>query len=195
MPKMAGPEHGSDTQLTHFIVVVLAVENLPLLRAFENDLALRGDLESGSGVDSSLLCEERLKSLARLLADRVAIFIESHLVDIGQRVGNRMGQLVELVAADPHSTALYFLANSVFTFLNISAYCAPDLRISSEYASRITRTSSLMRSSSASSSIRPSVTRASVPFKSLVVISLASMRCLTVRRARYPMYSREKIMG
>ena len=53
-------------------------------------------------------------------------------VDLGQGVGHGVGQLVELVGADPHSTALYFLVSSVFTFLNISAYCAPDLRISSE---------------------------------------------------------------
>ena len=73
-----------------------------------------------------------LERLARLLADGVAILEEAHLVDLGQGVGHGVGQLVELVAADPHSTALYFLASSVFTFLNISAYCAPDLRISSE---------------------------------------------------------------
>ena len=57
---------------------------------------------------------------------------EANFVDLSQRVGNRVGQLVELVAADSHSTALYFLASSVLTFLNISAYCAPLLRISSE---------------------------------------------------------------
>src|SRR4029077_12157378 len=130
-----------------------------------------------------LFHEQAFQCLAGLLADGVAIFHEADLVDVGQRVGHGVSQLIELVAADPHSTALYFFASSVFTFLNISWYCAPDLRISSEYASRITRTSSLMRSSSASSSVRPSVTRASVPFKSLVVMSLASMRCLTVRRA------------
>ena len=96
--------------------------------------------------------QQSLKRFARLLADRVAIFIEADCVDVGQSIGHGVGQLVELVAVDPHSTALYFLASSVFTFLNISAYCAPDLRISSEYASRITRTSSLMRSSSESSS-------------------------------------------
>ena len=46
---------------------------------------------------------------------------------VGQRVGHGVRQLVELVAADPHSTALYLRASSVFTFLNISAYCAPRL--------------------------------------------------------------------
>ncbi len=79
-----------------------------------------------------LLRQQRLQRLARFLADRVAVFEEPHLVDLGQRVGDGVGQLVQLVAADPHSTALYLRASSVFTFLNISAYCAPVLRISSE---------------------------------------------------------------
>src|ERR1700679_53702 len=116
----------------------------------------------------------------------LAILRGTHLVDVGQSVGHCVGQLVELVRVDPHRTALYFFASSVLTFLNISAYWAPDLRISSEYASRITRTSSLMRSSRESSSISPSATRASTALSSVVVIILASIRCLTVRRARYP---------
>src|ERR1035437_7318680 len=177
----------SDAQLADFVVVVLAVEDLPLLRAFLDDLALVGDLCPGGGVDAGLLGEQRGECLAGLLADGVAILQKADLGDLGKGVGHGVGQLVELVGADPHSTALYFLASSVFTFLNISAYCAPDLRISSEYASRITRTSSLMRSSSDNSSVSPPVTRASTTFKSLVAIILASMRCLTVRRARYPM--------
>src|ERR1017187_2491961 len=188
MPKTLEPgKHPSDPQLPHLIVVVLAVQNLPLLRAFQDDLPLVGDLQPRRRIDPGLLAEQPFQRLARLLANSVAILQEPHLVDLGERIGHRVGQLVELVGADPHSTALYFLASSVFTFLNISAYCAPVFRISSEYASRITRTSSLMRSSRDISSISPSLTRASVTFKSLVVIILASMRCLTVRRARYPM--------
>ena len=73
-----------------------------------------------------------VERFARFLADGVAIFEKAYLVDFGERVGHGVSQLVELVGADSHSTALYFLASSVFTFLNISAYCAPDLRISSE---------------------------------------------------------------
>src|SRR5208337_3100777 len=155
--------------------------------AFKDNLALRGNLEPGRGVDARLLVQQRFQRLARLLSDGVAILKEPYFVALGQGVCHGVGQLVQLVAVNPHSTALYFLASSVFTFLNISAYCAPVLRISSEYASRITRTSSLMRSSRDISSMSPSATRASTAFKSLVVIILASMRCLTVRRARYPM--------
>ncbi len=83
-------------------------------------------------VDASLLGQQGLEGLAGLLPDGIAIFKEAYLVDVGEGIGNGVSQLVELVAADPHSTALYFLVSSVFTFLNISAYCAPDFRISSE---------------------------------------------------------------
>src|SRR5262249_34958227 len=107
-----------DTELAHFVVIVLPVEDVPLLRAFENDLALRGDLLPCRSVDHRFLSEQRLQRLARLLADRVAVFIETDLVDLGERIGHGVSQLVQLVAADPHSTALYLRASSVFTFLN-----------------------------------------------------------------------------
>ncbi len=73
-----------------------------------------------------------VERLARLLADGVAILQETDLVDLGYGIGHGVGQFIELVGADSHSTALYFFVSSVFTFLNISAYCAPVLRISSE---------------------------------------------------------------
>jgi hypothetical protein len=53
-----------------------------------------------------------VSAFLRLLADGIAIFEEADLVDLGQRVGHGVGQLVELVGADPHSTALYFLVSS-----------------------------------------------------------------------------------
>src|SRR5436190_1833262 len=104
---------GSDAQLAHFLVVVLAVENLPLLRAFEDNLALRSNLLAGSGVDARLFGKQGFESLARFLADGVAVFEETNLVGLGEGVGHSVRELVELVAADPHSTALYFRANSV----------------------------------------------------------------------------------
>ena len=45
---------------------------------------------------------------------------KSHFVDLGQGIGHRVGQFVQLVARDSHSTALYLRASSFFTFLNIS---------------------------------------------------------------------------
>ena len=40
-----------DAELFHLVVVVLAVEDVPLLRAFEDDLALRADLQPCRLVD------------------------------------------------------------------------------------------------------------------------------------------------
>jgi hypothetical protein len=85
------PQTSSDPQLPHFLVVVLAVEDLPLLRAFEDDLALRGDLLPGRRVDARFLGEEFLQSLARFLADGIAVFIETDFVNFGQRIGYRVG--------------------------------------------------------------------------------------------------------
>jgi hypothetical protein len=121
-----------DAQLADFVVVVLAVEDLPLLGAFEDDLALVGDLEARGCVDAGFVGKQLREGFAGFLPDGVAVFEEADLVDLRKGVGNCVGELVELVGADPHSTALYFFASSVFTFLNISAYCAPVLRISSE---------------------------------------------------------------
>ncbi len=67
-----------------------------------------------------LFHQQLLESLARLLPDRVPVFQKVALRNLRQRVGDRMGQLVHLVARDPHSTALYLRASSFFTFLNIS---------------------------------------------------------------------------
>ena len=61
-----------------------------------------------------------LEHFARLLPDRVAVLLELALVEVGQRVCHHVRQFVELVARDPHSTALYLRASSIFTFLNIS---------------------------------------------------------------------------
>ena len=64
--------------------------------------------------------QQLFERLARLLPDRVAIFEEVALVDLRESIGDRVGELVQFVARDPHSTALYLRASSFFTFLNIS---------------------------------------------------------------------------
>ena len=88
MPKtktLAGPEStASDAQLLDLIVIVLAVEDLPLLRAFQDDLALVGDLQARRCVDSGLLGEQGGERFARFLADGVAILEEANLVDFGR---------------------------------------------------------------------------------------------------------------
>ena len=46
--------------------------------------------------------------------------MKSTSVHVGQGVGDGVRQLVDLVAAESHSTALYLRTSSFFTFLNIS---------------------------------------------------------------------------
>ena len=111
---------GLEAQLLDFVVVVLAVENVPLLRAFEDDLALRGDLLAGGSVDFGLFEEELFEGFAGFLSNGVAVFEEVALGDLGEGVGDGVGEFIELVAGDSHSTALYLRASSFFTFLNIS---------------------------------------------------------------------------
>ena len=68
----------------------------------------------------SVTREQVFESLAGFLANGVSILHKAYLVDVGEGVGNGVSQLVELVAADPHSTALYLRTSSFFTLRNIS---------------------------------------------------------------------------
>jgi len=85
-------------ELFDFVVVVLAVEDVPLLRAFHDDLALGGDLLAGGGVDLGLFDEELFEGLAGLLPNGVAVFEEIALGDFGERVSYSVGEFVEFVA-------------------------------------------------------------------------------------------------
>ena len=104
----------------YLVVVVLAIEDVPLLATLKDDFALRGDLQTGCSVDPHLLQQELFECLAGLLTDGIAVLQEVALADLGQGIGNGVGELIHLVAGDPHNTALYLRASSIFTFLNIS---------------------------------------------------------------------------
>ena len=109
-----------EAEFFDFVVVVLAVKDFPFLGAFEDDLALRGDLEAGCGVEFHFGGEEFFEGFAGFLADGVAVLEEVALGDFGQGVGHGVGELVYFVARDSHRTALYLRASSFLTFLNIS---------------------------------------------------------------------------
>src|ERR1700722_12738511 len=114
---------GSETskpELLHLIVVVLPVKNVPLLRTFDNNLPLRSDLLPRRCIDLRLFGQQLFQGLARLLPDRIAILQKVHLRYLRQSIRNRMSELIQLVARNSHSTALYLRASSFFTFLNIS---------------------------------------------------------------------------
>src|SRR5215475_2068799 len=88
-----------DSQLLDFLVVVLAVEDVPLLAAFEDGALLAFDFLARGLVDAGFLQEEVFEDFAHFQADRVAIFDEVGFGRLGQRVGDDVGQLVHFVAA------------------------------------------------------------------------------------------------
>ena len=66
------PEDSLDAQLLHFLVVILAVEDVPLLRAFSRMVRfLTFDFQARRLVDSRFLVQEIFKNLAGFLPDGV----------------------------------------------------------------------------------------------------------------------------
>src|SRR5581483_4501155 len=107
-------------ELLHFLVVILAVKDVPFLAAFQNGTFLAFDLLPCSLVDLFFLIEKVFENLAHLKANRIAVFDEIHFIGRGERVGNYVRNFVRFVAAHPHSTALYLRTSSFFTLRNIS---------------------------------------------------------------------------
>src|SRR6516165_5990017 len=107
-------------QLLDFLVVVLAVQDVPFLRAFQDGPALAFDLLPGGSVDLGFFGHQPFEDASGFEANSVAVFDEIHALHLGQRVGHGMRQLIDLLAADSHSTALYLRTSSFLIFLNIS---------------------------------------------------------------------------
>src|SRR4030088_2262453 len=107
-------------ELLDFLVVVLAVKNIPLLRTFEDGPFLALDLLAGGYINPFFMVEQFLENLAGLLPNRVGVFDELDFVELFEHVRHGPREDVDFVAAQPHSTALYFRTNSVFTLRNIS---------------------------------------------------------------------------
>src|SRR5579871_2404588 len=109
-----------NSQLLHFFVVVLAVEDVPFLRAFRDRPFLAFNFCARSHIDLGFCREQLFQNAARLHADRIRIFNELNVVERRQRVSHAVGKPVHLVARKSHSTALYLRTSSPLTFLNIS---------------------------------------------------------------------------
>src|ERR1022692_3957719 len=122
MPARAMPDGKGllDAELFHFLVIVLAVEDVPLLRAFEDGAFLALDFLAGGDVDSFFLIKQIFEDFAGFLADGVGVLDKFDLVHLLEHVGNGPGQHVDFVAGQSHSTALYLRTSSVFTLRNIS---------------------------------------------------------------------------
>src|ERR1700722_16516358 len=110
----------SHTELLHFLVVILAVENVPFLRAFEDGALLAFDLLSCGLVDPLFVVEKAFENVAGFLGDGVGVFDEIDFVHLLQRIGDGPCQHIHFVAAQSHSTALYLRTSSLFTLRNIS---------------------------------------------------------------------------
>src|SRR5271163_1583663 len=104
---------GSDSQLFHFFVVILAVEDVPLLGAFEDSALLAFDLQAGGLIDSLLVVEEVFENLAGFLANGVGVFDEVDLIHLFEGVGDGPRQHIHFVAAQSHRTALYLRTSSL----------------------------------------------------------------------------------
>src|SRR5712691_11352877 len=109
-----------NTQLLHFLVVILAIQNVPLLRAFQDGALLALDFMAGGLVNPLFVVAKHFEDLPGFLADGIGVFDEIDFVHLLQRVGDGSRQHVYFVAAQSHSTALYLRTSSLFTLRNIS---------------------------------------------------------------------------
>ena len=91
---------GLDAQFLDFLVVVLAVKDVPLLGTFEDGALLAVDFLAGGRVDLGLGFQHFFQNAAHFKPDSVAVFDELDAVQLGQGVAYNVGQLVELVAAE-----------------------------------------------------------------------------------------------
>src|SRR5258708_32120303 len=87
-------------ELLNFLVVILAIEDVPLLRAFEDGPFLALDFLAGGHIDLRFLHEQRFENLAGFLPDGIGIFDELNFIHLLQHVRNGAGQHVNFVAAE-----------------------------------------------------------------------------------------------
>lgn len=114
-----GPSH-LHAQLLYFLVVVFAVQDVPLLAAFQDGPFLAVDFHARGLVDSRFLGQKLFQNLAHFEANGVPVFYKFHFIYVGERIRHRVRHFVHLVAADSHNTALYLRTNSLLTLRNSS---------------------------------------------------------------------------
>lgn len=88
-----------DSHPAHLFTIILAVEDVPFLAAFENFLLLRTDLLADLGVHLLFFFEETEKNLYHVLPNGGAVFDEFHILDGHENVGNDVGQAHGLFTA------------------------------------------------------------------------------------------------
>jgi len=90
------------TQLLDFFVVIFAVEDRPFLGALDDGATLAFDFLASGLVDAGFLHEKLFENLTDFEADSVAVLDELDLVQVGDCVGDNMGEFVDFVAAQSH---------------------------------------------------------------------------------------------
>jgi hypothetical protein len=91
------------SQLLHFIVVILTIEDRPFLRAFDDGAPLAFDFLPRSLIDARLLHEQRFDNLADFEADGIAVFDELDVIQLSDSIGDYVSEFVDFVAAQSHS--------------------------------------------------------------------------------------------
>jgi hypothetical protein len=87
------------SQLFHFFVVILAVEDRPFLGALNDGAPLAFDFLAGGLVDARFRHEECFENFAHFEADGVSVFDELDIIHVGDGVGHNMGEFIDFVAA------------------------------------------------------------------------------------------------
>jgi hypothetical protein len=91
-----------NSQLLHFIVVILAIEDRPFLGALNDGATLAFDFLASGLIDASLLHEKLFENLADFETDGVAVLDELDLIQVSDGVGDDVGEFVDFVAAQSH---------------------------------------------------------------------------------------------
>src|ERR1700691_5820790 len=104
----------------HFFVVILTIENIPFLTAFEDGSLLILDLVPRRLIDLLYLVQYLFMYIAHFSTHRVPVLDKVHIIHVGQRVRDHVRHLIYFVTAYSHSTALYLRTSSFFTLRNIS---------------------------------------------------------------------------
>src|SRR5882724_1092922 len=95
-----------ETEFLDFFIVVLAVEDTPFFGTLNDGAALALDLHPRGLIDARFLHQQLFEDLANLQADGIAVFDELHVIHVGHRIGDHVGQLVDFIAAQSHGSGI-----------------------------------------------------------------------------------------
>src|SRR5947209_11119588 len=86
-----------------FLYVILALEDVPLLAAFDDFFFLRADLLANAGIDFFLFTQVVLEDLDDVLTNGVAVLDELHVVAGNEKICNLVGDADDFFPTQSHS--------------------------------------------------------------------------------------------